>query len=287
MRTSQAKLDAKRKSVKKAQQFLQQNMSKRNTNSHCGNSRKSSGQESSDKESSDKEVSKDKEMLSKKSDSSDKKSSTEGKKSSEKQAIEELDETKDEPLEIMDETVNLSEPTSTTTIQVTSKTESTKPTIFISKVSMSPTLSETPKRLSVNCYSQREQAAVDKMLNTISPKVRLSKIPVNFVTGNQRVSSSSATAFLEAQQRRLTKDFAQGGPPKVIASYNPLAKMTPSKPSNYVLNTVANLQNTAVKAQSKFGSFFDRNTPQKMSLREAEEKRKAELHLKEAKEKVR
>ena len=232
---------------------------------------------SSDNESSDKEQSS-KERLSDKKSSD--KTSTGSKHSTEKQTLSK--EASIEPIEIMDETVDLPEPSATTKVNV-----DVKPTIIITKISLSPTLSETPKRLSINCYSLKDVADVNKMINATSPKVQLSKIPSNLVTGNQRVSSSSATAFLEAQQRRLTKDFAQGGPPKALTSYNPLAKTTPSKPSNYVLSTVANIQNTAVKAaQNKFGGFLDRNTPQKLSFREGEEKRKAELQLKEAKEKV-
>lgn len=216
LRTSQAKLEAKRKSVKKAQQFLQQNMSKRASNTICDQTKNLESDENCA-----------------------------------------LDETIDN---INDAPSNKS---------ITDKALKTPLKVSISSGAANST------NTFINCNTAKDQELIDKILKSGSPKCQVlhTKIPVS-----GRISSASA--FLAEQQRRLTKEFA-GQPPKIVLPLNPLAKMTPSKPSNYQFNNVGL---SALKPKNAIPKFC---TPSKINRNEIDEKRKAELLLKEQNEKKR
>ncbi len=149
------------------------------------------------------------------------------------------------------------------------------------------TKSTTPIRnkssgLFVNTTTDEEQQMVELILKSGDCKVRVSRIPVGLLPGNNQPVrvSVSASAFLAEQHRRLTKEFTQ--PPK---TYNPLAKTTPSKPLG-AGPSYTSLTGTGVKANNGFAKFLERNTPSKITRTEIDDKRKAELLAKENKEKV-
>jgi hypothetical protein len=123
------------------------------------------------------------------------------------------------------------------------------------------------------------------MIRTSPPKILLKKIPSNLITPSGASISASAAESQIPKRVDLASNLAVAQNYRVLGQHTVSAssfKCTPSKPTA-PFQSMVNL-GSALKNKDRFGEL---STPSKLMKTELEERRKAELAAKEAKDRER